>query len=121
MVRGQSVLVRKSHVLPGCINDGMYLRSRPVVRATKYEPKLVSLEPVVPIAAWQSGIVDSCKDIVKPKSFYRTSTFRAAHRPAPDQINDLVRRYEAGATIYELATQFGVHRHTVSRCRAPKA
>ena len=31
-----------------------------------------------------------------------------------DEVDDLVRRYRAGAKVSELATQFGVHRDTVS-------
>jgi DNA invertase Pin-like site-specific DNA recombinase len=35
-------------------------------------------------------------------------------RLKPDEIDALVRAYEGGATVYELATRFKIHRTTVS-------
>ena len=49
-----------------------------------------------------------------------TSAFRA-HTPVkrakwlnPTELNQIVERYQAGATVYELADQFGVNRNTVA-------
>ncbi|ATQ27324.1 helix-turn-helix domain containing protein [Rhodococcus ruber] len=39
---------------------------------------------------------------------------RANRKLAPDEIEALVRRYRDGATVYELAEEFGMHRQTVS-------
>ena len=36
-------------------------------------------------------------------------------RLEPDHIEQLVARYQAGATVYELSDQFGIDRKTVSR------
>jgi hypothetical protein len=43
----------------------------------------------------------------------RTNRQRQRRLRGPE-INELVAGYLAGATVYELATQFSVHRHTVS-------
>ena len=39
---------------------------------------------------------------------------RANRKLEPDEIEALVRRYRNGATVYELAEEFGMHRQTVS-------
>jgi transposase-like protein len=33
---------------------------------------------------------------------------------SPDELARVVERYEAGATVYELATEFGCHRATIA-------
>jgi transposase-like protein len=33
----------------------------------------------------------------------------------PDEVSELVARYEDGETVYELATRFGIHRDTVTQ------
>ncbi|WP_420752708.1 hypothetical protein [Rhodococcus sp. O3] len=39
---------------------------------------------------------------------------RANRKLEPDEVAALVRRYREGATVYELAEEFGMHRQTVS-------
>ena len=39
---------------------------------------------------------------------------KAPHRPHSEECSDLVQGSREGRTVYELATQFGVHRQTVS-------
>ena len=50
-----------------------------------------------------------------------TSAFRA-HTPVkrakwlnPTELNQIVERYQAGATVYDLADQFGVRRQTIAK------
>jgi hypothetical protein len=46
-----------------------------------------------------------------------TKQRKPGHRPhlPPDQVDKLIAGYQAGATVYELGTQFGIDRKTVSR------
>lgn len=37
------------------------------------------------------------------------------HHLRVDEVDDLVRLYQEGATVYQLADRFGIHRGTVSR------
>lgn len=42
------------------------------------------------------------------------TTRQTQRRLRRSEINELVTGYQSGATVYELAEQFGVHRNTVS-------
>jgi hypothetical protein len=42
-------------------------------------------------------------------------TCRVARQLRPDEVDELVVTYEAGGTVYKLATQFGIHRKTVGK------
>lgn len=45
----------------------------------------------------------------------RTRKVHTARQLEPEQTAKLIAEYRGGATVYELATQFKIHRHTVSR------
>jgi DNA-directed RNA polymerase specialized sigma24 family protein len=45
----------------------------------------------------------------------RSAPRRVIPRLPDDQIDELVRGYQDGASVYELANRFGIHRGTVSR------
>ena len=57
-------------------------------------------------ATWAYRLVEQ----EAPRASYRTMD-----RLKPDQVQQLVAGYVGGATVYELAAQFGVDRKTVSR------
>jgi transposase-like protein len=48
-----------------------------------------------------------------PKPILRTNR-QVQHRLRDTQPDQVVAGYQAGATVYELAKKFGIHRHTVS-------
>ena len=50
--------------------------------------------------------------LIEPKS---RTTKQIHRRLRPTEIGELVARYKGGATVYELADQFKIHRDTVSR------
>lgn len=41
-------------------------------------------------------------------------TVQSQRRLSPEELDDLVSAYVAGATVKDLATRFGVHRHTIA-------
>jgi hypothetical protein len=49
-----------------------------------------------------------------PSGAFPRTTRQVQRRLRGPEIKELVAGYEAGATVYELAGQFGVHRNTVS-------
>lgn len=50
-----------------------------------------------------------------PKARKPRSHSRQVRRLTPTEASRLIERYEAGATVYELATQFAISRTTVAR------
>lgn len=54
---------------------------------------------------------ESAKTAAAPRS---PASFRPNRKLMPAEIGELVGAYRRGATVYELAEQFGMHRQTVS-------
>jgi hypothetical protein len=52
---------------------------------------------------------------IRPRAMVVRPPKQIQCRLSPDQVTDLVQRYQAGELLHELATEFGVHRETASR------
>lgn len=50
-----------------------------------------------------------------PGEVRTTSTYRTMGQIRPSEVDELVEAYEAGATVYDLAARFGIHRATVGQ------
>ena len=54
-------------------------------------------------------------DLARPPQKRPTRASKRAKRLNGTELNRLVERYASGATVYELATEFGIHRTTISQ------
>lgn len=60
-------------------------------------------------------LVDGPEITIQPPNRRYLGASDSDHQPGHHQAEQVITGYQAGATIYELGNQFGIHRKTVSR------